>query len=160
MKAADLRTAAVAVSTAVVVAVAGALAIFLVRDSSSSSGAPAAHADPTSVSTPADPVPILAEMHVPLQPGESAGRVDIYGDRYATGQFADGEQVAVYTYTNQQAESQALARNSAPSDVNKMLVGTTGMFTVTVTGVDAGSGGIVFPDSLSTLARETGAQVK
>jgi hypothetical protein len=97
-------------------------------------------------------------MHVPIPPGVSVGSVDIYGDRYASASFADGELVTVSTYATEAAEAAGIARNSAPSDVNKLLTGA--LFTVTVTGVDSGSGGISFPESPALLAQETGSQVK
>ena len=108
--------------------------------------------------TAANPVTVLQLMHVTVPPGVSTGQTDVYGDRYASGQFADGERVVVYTYATQTAMAAAVARLSTSSDANKLLTGN--LFTVTVTGVDAGAGGISFPESLVTLSRETGAKVK
>lgn len=113
-----------------------------------------ATASPTELAA-ANPVPILQRMGVPLAPGVAVGQVDIYGDRYASGQFADGEQVTVYTYTTQQAENAAVARFGPPTDTNKLLVGD--LFTVLVTGVDTADG-ISFPQSLAVLSQETGAK--
>lgn len=120
-------------------------------------GTPSAAVVPSSApSGPADPVGILMKMHVPVPPGVTADQVDIDGARYASGQFASGEQVTVDTYATWQAEQADIARNPS-NDVNKLLVGQ--LFTVTVTGVDGGAG-ISFPTSVADLARESGAAVR
>ena len=108
--------------------------------------------------TAANPVSVLRQMHVPLSPGEIRGQVDIYGDRYASGQFADGEQVTVYTYVNQQAENVGVWRLGPSDDVHKLLVGN--LFAVLVTGVDTGSGGVLFPQSPAAISQETGAKLE
>jgi hypothetical protein len=108
---------------------------------------------PTVQTQPANPVPILTSMHVPLSSGESIGQVDLYGDRYASGTFADGEQVTVYTYADDQTLAAGVQRFGSPSDVDKYLLGP--MFIVEVTGVDTGNG-ISFPVSVASLAKLSG----
>ena len=146
----DTRTAVIAVTVGTA-ALAGSV-VFWVEGSVGSVAATA----PTAANA-ANPVPILQRMHVPIPSGVVDGNVDIYGDRYAVGQFADGEQVAVYTYADEQAFAVGVARNSGPSDVDKLLVGK--LFTITVTGVDTGGGSIGFPESVALLSRETGARI-
>lgn len=152
--------------SAIVVAAAVAAAIFTLYElhggSAASAPPPAptrsAVAVPAAAAAPANPVPILEKMHVPIPSGESVGQVDIYGDRYASGMFADGEQVIVYTYATAQDEVSGVKLASAylPSDSNKLLVGR--LFTVGVTGVQIGSdNAFQYPESPATLAKESGA---
>lgn len=150
--------------SAIVLAAAVAAAIFTLYElhggsaASAPPPAPTQSAVPATAAVPANPVPILEKMHVPIPSGESVGQVDIYGDRYASGMFADGEQVIVYTYATAQDEVSGVKLASAylPSDSNKLLVGR--LFTVGVTGVQIGSdNAFQYPESPATLAKESGA---
>lgn len=134
-----------------ILAVLAASAITAYQMSSDTPSAPTPMPGTTQTATAANPVSILRQMHVPTS--DVVGRVDIDGDRYASGQFASGEQVTVTTYASQQAEDVAVARNPS-NDVNKLLVGY--LFTVTVTGVD-GARGISFPAPVAALAQASGA---
>lgn len=147
------------IATAAIIAVVGigAGAITYAASGRTSAAPPEPHAVATQVQA-ANPVEILRQMHVPIPAGVSVGQVDIYGDRYATAQFADLEQVTVYTYASQLAETAGIGRFGPSSDADKLLIGN--LFTVTVTGVDEGGGGISFPDAPITLARETGSTIK
>lgn len=99
---------------------------------------------PAPTSTAPDPAAILRRMHVP---GITAGA------DYADGQYASGEQVAVYTFADRADEDAYIGLNPS-NDVNKLLVGE--LFAITVTGVDEASG-IVFPEPVAALAAQSGA---
>lgn len=114
-------------------------------------------ASPTQTAAAANPVAVLRQMHVPLSPGEVRGQMDIYGDRYASAQFPDLEQVTVYTYADQQAENIGVWRLGPPDDAHQLLVGD--LFAVLVTGVGTDSG-ISFPESPAVLSQETGAKLE
>lgn len=148
-----IRTLKAAAATAL-----ATMALAACRVSASTPAAVPVPSAPTSAAV--NPVTILREMHVPLAPGVSVGQLDIYGDRYASGQFADGEQVTVYTYADITAEGESFQRNGTSTDVNKVLVGIGKLFTVVVTGVDEGGNGIVFPEPVATLAAESGSAVQ
>jgi hypothetical protein len=144
---------------AAVIAAAVAASVFTLYETSGTAAAPlsrtpAAAPAQSAPPMPGDPVSILESMHVPIPSSEAVGQVDIFGDRYASGSFADGEEVTVYTYADSQALARDLQQNPS-NDANKELVGTARLFTVTVTGVDTGNG-ISFPVPVSALAQESG----
>ena len=140
------------VALIIAIAVAGALfAAFWIGGYSATVAPPA----PALQIKPVNPVALLAAMHVPSG-GEISGPIDTSGDQYASGTFADGEQVSVYTYTYTTAQAMAndvaFFKTPSPGNADKVLLGSK--FIVVVTGV-----GTAFPEPPATLAHESGTVV-
>ena len=95
-------------------------------DTAASTSSPAATAStsaPASI-TPANPVTIILASGATVSPGVTYGSVDIYGDRYASGEFPGGEVVTVYTFASQDALQADIDRNvTTPQDGKARIIG-------------------------------------
>lgn len=108
-----------------------------------------------------NPVSILKKMGVPTS--AVYGQVDIWGDRYASGNFPGGEQVTVYTFADRAAQQADNARNSggASTDSNVVITGpgwkavVTGALNLTASGTST----ITFEVSPAMLAQRAGGTV-
>jgi hypothetical protein len=102
-------------------------------------------------------VPLLAATGATPDPGETLGSTDIYGDRYASGSYPDGEQVTVYTFTTIDAQAADLARNGTPSDTHAVI--RANLANVYVTPVGALAGGYVYAVTPAQIAARVHGKV-
>ncbi len=137
---------------AAVIAAAVAATVFTMYETSGNSDAGPPVQVQAAPAQPVDPAAVLASMHVPTD-GRISGPIDTEGDQYASGSFADGEQVTVYTYTYTSAQAMAADAEyfkiPGPGNADRVLLGSR--FIVVVTGV-----GSAFPENPATLAKESG----
>lgn len=130
---------------------------------SSSPTAATGTATATAAAAVAPPAKAAAALPILKEAGATSQATygfDTEGDGNASGQFANGEQVTVYTFATQAGMDAARARNEgfAPASDYKWITGR--LFAVEVTGVTGFSRGTTgFPVSPEKIATLTGGKV-
>ena len=117
---------------------------------------PATTAPSAPVAT-ANPVRLLRLAGAGVPAGVSAGLVDIYGDRYATGTYRGGEQIVADTYATAAAERADVARNGTPQDGHALIQGD--LFDIEVLAVQGASGGYAWSVSPARIAARVGGSL-
>ena len=107
---------------------------------------------------PANPVPLLRRAGADVPAGVTAGQVDIYGDRYATGTYPGGEEITVYTFASVTAERADLVRNGTPQDGRATIVGH--LYDIGAVAVQTNSGEWAWSVPPSVIAKRVHGSVR
>jgi hypothetical protein len=102
----------------------------------------------------ANPVPILATTGVSVSGVTASG--DAWGDLYASGSYADGEQVTAYTFATAADENRAIELNSGVNDPSTMVC-TGHLFQLFIQGVET-TKAWTWPVPVATIAQRTGCR--
>lgn len=104
--------------------------------------------------TPPNPVTILKQVkNCTMEPGTEVGSSDVYGNKFASCDHANGDNVTVYGYQYPLTESVIAGyENLQPDDDHKIIIGDRWSLIIT--------GRSITKDNLTQLAERLGGEVR